>query len=308
VARILPTALVLALLGCTAAAFAVTESLKLERSPITHTLVDRWIAPDSLAHARASVGFVLRKPDRLTVEIVGANGDAVRTLVRSSPARRGAQQFSWNGRDDANQVVPDGTYRPRVHLANEHRTILLPNRIRMDATPPLIRLVRVVPQRFSPDGDSRDDQIRVIYRTSEAARAFLYVDGEQRTKVRRYLRRGEAGKLFWGGRAARALKPGRHRVRLRALDLATNLGPPSRAVTVVVRYVQVRPHALRVKTGKRFGFRVVTDARRYSVHLGRVHELRRGRLLVLRAPAPGRYVLRVVANGHQARAVVVVTP
>jgi hypothetical protein len=44
------------------------------------------------------------------------------------------------------------------------------------------------------------------------------------------------------------------------------------------------------------------------VHLGRVHELRRGRLLVLRAPAPGRYVLRVVANGHQARAVVVVTP
>lgn len=302
--RVLPPLLVLALLGCTAAAFAVTEGLKLERSPITHTAVDRWIAPDSLAHARASIGFVLRKSDDLTVEIVDGNGDVVRTLARSRPARRGAQQFTWNGRDDANHVVPDGTFRPRIHLAHEHRTILLPNRIRMDATPPRVQLVRVVPQIFSPDGDSRNDLLRIRYRTSEAARAILYVDGERRTIKRQYLR---AGKLFWGGRAARALKPGRHRVRLRAFDLATNLGPPSRAVTVVVRYVELRPHALRVKTGKRFGFRVLTDAKRYSVHLGRLHALRSGPLLILRAPAaPGRYVLRVVANGHQARAVVVV--
>jgi hypothetical protein len=35
VARILPTVVVLALLGCTAAAFAVTEGLKLEHSPIS---------------------------------------------------------------------------------------------------------------------------------------------------------------------------------------------------------------------------------------------------------------------------------
>jgi hypothetical protein len=54
---------------------------------------------------------------------------------------------------------------------------------------------------------------------------------------------------------------------------------------------------------------VLTDAKRYSVHLGRLHALRSGPLLILRAPAaPGRYVLRVAANGHQARAVVVVGP
>lgn len=305
-ARILPTLLVLALLGCTAAAFAVTEGLKLERSPIADTVVDKWIAPDSLSYSSASIGFVLRKSDRLTVEIVDANGDVVRTLARSRAARRGAQQFTWNGRDDANHVVPDGTYRPRVHLAHEHRTIQLPNRIRMDATPPLIRLVSVAPQRFSPDGDSRSERIQIRYRTSELARAILYVDGDRRTTKRRYLR---AGRLEWGGSAARALKPGPHRVRLRAYDLATNLGPPSRAVTIFVRYVELRPHALGVKSGKRFGFRVLTDAKRYSVHLGGLHALRSGPILVLRAPAaPGRYVLRVAANGHQARAVVVVRP
>lgn len=304
-ARILPTLLVLALLGCTAAAFAVTEGLKLERSPITHTQVSKLIAPDSLADSRASIGFRLRKSDRVTVEIVNANGDVVRTLARSRPARPGAQQFNWNGRDDANRVVPDGSYRPRVHLAHEHRTILLPNRIRMDATAPLIRLVSVVPQRFSPDGNHRHDLIRIRYQTSEKARAILYVDGDRRTTVFRYLR---AGKLDWGGtKAARALKPGRHLVRLRAFDLATNLGPPSRAVTVFVRYIELRPHALRVKTGKRFGFRVLTDAKNYTVHLGGLHARRSGPILILRAPAPGRYVLRVAANAHQAHAVVVVS-
>jgi hypothetical protein len=308
VGRILPTLLVLALLGGTAAAFAVTESLKLERSPVTHTGVDRWVAPDSLAHSSASISFLLRKPDRLTVAIVDGNGNVVRTLAHSLPASRGVHQFTWNGRDDSNHVVPDGSYRPRIHLASEHRTILLPNRIRMDATPPLITRVSVTPRLFSPDGDFRNERIQIRYRTSEPARAFLYVDGELRTRKKQYLSRG---RIDWGGRATARrlnLRPGRHVIRLRAYDLATNLGPPSRALTVVVRYIELRPHSVRARTGKRFGFRVLTDARQYSVHFGGLNELRSGRLLILRAPAAGRYVLRVAANGHEARAVVVVTP
>ncbi len=304
-ARILPTALVLALLGCTAAAFAVTEQLKLERSPITHTAVSKWVAPDSLANARASIVFVLRKPDRLTVAIVNSDGDVVRTLASSLPARRGAQQFTWNGRDDANHVVPDGTYRPRVHLADERRTILLPNRIRMDATPPAIRLVSVAPHVFSPNGDFRNERIQIRYRTSELAQAILYVDGDRRTTKKQYLR---AGRIDWGGKAARGIKPGRHVIRLRANDLATNLGLPSRALPVFIRYVELRPHSVRARTGKRFGFRALTDARRYSVHFDKVNEVRRARILVLKAPAVGRYVLRVAVKGHEARAVVVVTP
>jgi hypothetical protein len=305
VARILPTLLVLALLGCTAAAFAVTENLKLEKSPIVDTEVDKVIAPDSSGHATASVNFVLRKPDRVTIEIVGGGGRVVRVLARDRSARAGAQTFVWNGRDDANHVVPDGTYRPRVHLAHEHRTILLPNPIRMDATPPLIRLVSVTPRVFSPDGDFRFDLVRIKYKTNEQARAILYVDGDPRTKVFRFVR---SGKIDWGGRAARGLRPGPHRLRLRALDRATNLGPPSRAITVFARFIGLRPHVLRVKTGRRFGFRVITDAKSYAVHLGRLHERRKGPLLILRAPAPGRYVLRVAANGHVARALVVVRP
>jgi hypothetical protein len=303
VARILPTLLVLGLLGGTAAAFAVTEGLKLEKSAITNTKVSKIVAPDSGSNSTASIQFLLRKPDRLTVEIVNGSGEVVRTLARSRSARRGTQLFIWNGRDNAGKVVPDGTYRPRVHLAREHRTILLPNPIRMDATPPLVRLVSVLPRRFSPDGDFQREHVRILYQTSERARVILYVDGDRRTTVKRYLR---AGKLDWGGRAARGLRPGPHLIRLRAYDLATNVGPPSRALSVFVRYIELRPHVLRVKTGTRLGVRVVTDAKQYSVHLAGRHVLRSGRILYLRAPAPGRYVLRVAEKGHVARAIVVV--
>jgi hypothetical protein len=304
VARVLPIVVVLALLGCTAAAFAVTEGLKLEHSPITNTHVGKVVAPDSLANKTVPIAFLLRKPDRVTVELVNGSGDIARTLVRSRKQPSGNLQFTWNGRDDNGEVLPDGTYRPRVHLANAHKTIVLPNPIRMDATPPFIRLVSVTPRVFSPDGDFTGDQVRIRYQTSERGRAQLYVDGEPRTLVHDFLR---AGKIDWP-RGSLRLKPGRHLIRLRALDLATNLGPPSRALPVFVRYIELRPHALRVKTGRRFGFRVLTDAKRYSVHLGSLHARRGGRLLILRAPAPGRYVLRVAEHGHVAKAIVTVSP
>jgi hypothetical protein len=304
VARVLPIVVVLALLGCTAAAFAVTEGLKLEHSPVSNTQVGKQLAPGSQSYNTVPIGFQLRKPDRVTVELVNGNGDVVRTLARSRREPSGALQFIWNGRGDNREIVPDGVYRPRVHLANAHKTIVLPNPITMDATAPFVRLVSVKPGVISPDGDSVRDHVRIKYQTSEKARALLYVDGDFRTRVRAFVR---SGKIDWP-RGRLRLSPGRHLIRLRALDLFTNLGPPSRALPVFVRYIDLRPHALKVKTGRRFGFRVLTDAKRYSVHLGSLHARRTGKLLVLRAPAPGRYVLRVNEHGHVARAVVTVTP
>ena len=297
--------LVLALLGGTAAAFAVTEGLKLEKSPIAGTKVGKVVAPDSATHAKVRIRFVLRKADRLTVQIVDGNGDVIRTLARSKPAARGTQAFQWNGRDDVGHVMPDGIYKPRVHLAREHRTIVLPNPIRLDATAPRIRFASVAPREISPDGDFRRESVRIRYVASGKARAILYVDGKRRTKVRAYVR---AGKFNWGGNAARRLRPGPHRLQLRALDLAGNLSKPSRAVIVVIRYIDLRPHVLHVKSGARFGVRVLTDAKRYSWHLGQRGDVARKRVLVLRAGPPGTYRLVVAANGHVSRAVVLVRP
>jgi hypothetical protein len=181
----------------------------------------------------------------------------------------------------------------------------LPNSIRMDATPPLIKLASVSPRVFSPDGDFRNEFVRIKYLTNEKARAILYVDGDRRVTVKRLVR---AGKLDWGGKAARQLGPGLHRVRLRALDSAGNLSSPTRAVVVRIRYIELQRHVFHVKTGARFGVKVVTDAKRYSWHFGKLGNVARRPVLHLRAAAPGTYRLVVSANGHVSRALVVVSP
>jgi FlgD Ig-like domain len=301
VARFLPTLLVLALLGSTAAAFAVTEGLKLEKSPITRTAVGKVVSPAR----QAGIRFVLRKGDRVSVTIVNASGTVVRTLASSRPASKGIQRFRWDGRDDAGGFVADGTYKPRVHLAREHRTIVLPNPMRVDATPPLIRLASVRPRVFSPDGDFRRESVRIRWKTSERTRAILYVNGVRRGLVRAYAR---GGRLDWGGRTLDRLPAGPYRIRLRALDLAGNISAPTRTFVVRIRYVELRPKVARARTGTRFGFRVLTDAKRYAWRLGARGGVSRQRVLILRAGAPGRYRLIVTVNGHRARALVIVEP
>jgi FlgD Ig-like domain len=301
VARFLPTLLVLALLGSTAAAFAVTEGLKLEKSPITRTAVGKVVSPAR----EAGISFVLRKGDRVSVVIVNGSGTVVRTLASSRPAGKGIQRFRWDGRDDAGNFVADGTYKPRVHLDREHRTIVLPNPMRVDAKPPLIRLVSVAPRVFSPDGDYRRESVRIRWKTSERARAILYVDGVRRGLVRAYAR---GGKLDWGGRTLDRLPARLYRIRLRGLDLAGNVSAPTKTVVVRIRYVELRPHVAHPRAGTRFGFRVLTDAKRYTWRLGTRGGISRRRVLILRAGAPGRYRLTVTVNGHRATALVIVEP
>ena len=69
--RLPQTLLVLLLLGATAAAFAYTERLKLERSPITGTKVDRVFSPVcECARDIAVISFVLRKRGTVTLQML----------------------------------------------------------------------------------------------------------------------------------------------------------------------------------------------------------------------------------------------
>ena len=300
-ARVLVAVVVTFLLGGTAAAFALTEQLKLERSPVLRTSVGKLLGPRCRCPLRrVKIGFVLRKPDTITVVIVDSQGQIVRTLL-SGGYRRGAQQFAWDGRNDFGGVVPAGTYKPRLHLAHDHRTILMPNPIRVDPIAPTAALVSVRPLGFSPDFDGRNDVVRVRYKASEPSRGLLYVDGRYRAQSRRYV---TAGVVRWLGSG---LGAGPHRLVLRPRDLAGNLGRPVPVGIVRIRFVTIGPRLLRAKTGARIGFRVRTDARRFEWQFGRRHGSSRPGLLVLKAPpAPGRYRLVVRVNGHTAHAAVIV--
>ncbi|GIU93764.1 MAG: hypothetical protein KatS3mg012_0221 [Gaiellaceae bacterium] len=304
--RLPQTIVVLVLLGATAAAFAVTERLKLERSPITGTRVDKVFSPVcECARDLAEISFVLRQGTRVTVDLLDREGDRVRTLVRDRPERQGRVAYIWDGRDDAGRIVPEGVYRPRVQLRRHGRTIVMPNPIRVDTSAPRIRVERVFPRVFSPDGDGRRDRVTATYVSDEPARAMLLVDGRRRAFERFPKTRG---RLTWYGRVAgRPVRPGSYEIQLRGVDRAGNRSLSTRPITVRVRYVELSRERIEVVAGRRFSVRVSTDARSYRWRLARRTGVETRRLLVLRAPAlPGEYVLYVVVGRRAARAEVVV--
>jgi FlgD Ig-like domain len=295
--RLAPFLLVVALLAATAAAFAVTEGLKLEPSPVNGTEVDKVFSPlCDCATKVAHISFRLRKADGVTLAIVDGSGDVVRRLVGGRRFSRGRHGFTWNGRDDAGAVVKDGSYRPRVHLDAAHRTIVLPNPIRVDTRPPTAKLT--IKRRVFTPGRTR---IQAFYRVSEPAHATLYANNRKVVGPSRFSRLSD--KLDWFAKGTRA---GLYRLTLRAVDLAGNVGPATKPITVRAVYVQLARHSLRARAGGAIAVRFgpITTVR-WRLH-GNTGIARHGKLRIKAPAQPGRYTLYVLSAGHADRATVLV--
>jgi hypothetical protein len=315
VARKASAALVAALLVATAVAFVVTEDLKLTPSPISGTRVcagpdasrpctDKVFSPVCECNTdRATISFRLRQPDRVSVEIV-RGGKIVRELIRAQPASSSVEAV-WDGRDEAGDVVREGSYLPRVRLLDDRKTITLPNPIEVDTTPPVITLVSLKPRTFSPDGDGRRDRVVARFRSDDPVSAILYVDG-----IRHTVQRGKRteGEIDWNGkRQGAGLPEGVYELSLSARDRAGNLASRTRPLPIVIRYVALGRDRIVVPAGRRFAVFVSSDAARVDWQLGARRGSARPGTLRLRAPlVPGRYTLTVSMNGHLARAAVFV--
>jgi hypothetical protein len=259
----------------------------------------------------ARLSFLLRQPDRLDVVIVSGD-DPIRTLAQDLDRQRGRVRVRWDGKDDAGAVVPDGVYRLRVSLQRVDRTILFPNRIRVDTEAPELEVVGVEPAAFSPDGDGRRDTVAIGLRTNEASEVLLFANGQLAAEARMEAE-GET-ELVWDGNVeGRPLRQDVHTLFARARDAAGNLSPAVR-VSVQIRYVDVVPKLVVARRGTRLRFRILSDAARVSWRLrrpggGEVLADSRARPGPIAVVLPGRvragrYVLEVVANGHRERAVV----
>jgi hypothetical protein len=295
--RLAPTILVAALLVATATAFAVTEHLKLEDSPVLGTRFPPVFSP-RLVEER--IGFRLRREEDIQLDIADSKGTIVKHGVGSGVFGQAYHQFAWDGRDDSGRIVPDGIYRVELTLKDEDRTIEFPSTITVDSTPPAIQDVKIRHGVFSPDGDGRADRVDVRYRLGEPAWAILYVDGK---RVGRSGRRKPIGVYPW---YARGKKPGEYRLALAAQDRAGNIAPSTREFKVRLRYVQLFKTRFTPR-GRTIRVRVSSDAKRLTWSLGGRGGTGRPPLLRLPVPTqPGRYTLTVSANGHRARATVIV--
>jgi hypothetical protein len=305
VPRLLATVLVLALLAATAVAFAVTEGLKLERTPIFGTQVDKEFSPAcGCEKQEASIDFKLRKRERLTVW-VEHDGDRVATIVPGKTYPVGPVELAFDGFTDSGRLLPDGTYIPVVHLGRSHRTIRLPNPIRLDSTPPVVTVRHPQHAVISPDRDGRKDRFRVEYKLNERAHGILYVDGR---RVQFTRGQKEEGELEWNGRFdGRSVRPRNYLLSIAAQDTAENVSKPIPFAVVQVRYVALGRDRVLAKPGTHFAIRVSTDAPTVRWRLGGGTGTAPRGTLKLRAPRrPGVYTLYVTANGHSAKASVVV--
>jgi FlgD Ig-like domain len=293
VPRLFSTALLFVLLGATSVAFVVTEGLKLEPTPVTKVFVTKIFSPTCECTTDfALVAFRLRKADRITLSIVGKGERVVRTLV-GPVERKGALSATWDGRDEGGTVVPDGVYRAQLHL--RHRTILMPNRIRVDTTPPVVKVRHVGPRVVEPG-----QRLKVRYLLNEPGHVSVYLNG-RRVLIGRSIRL--KWKVEWQVRG----RPGKYRVTLAARDAAGNLSSASRAVTIVVP-LRVLTQRVRVAAGATFAVRLLTDGRAYHWSLAQRGDFAGGRRLVLRAPRQaGRFTLVIRQDNVPHRVRIVVT-
>jgi hypothetical protein len=297
--RVLTTVTLLGLLVATAAAFAITEHLKLIKSPVFGTLVSKVLSPTcDCATDKATIRIRLRHQDRVTVTIVDAADHRVATVAKGvSMVARSPKSFVWDGQTTAGVVAPDGVYHPWVHLANARRTFRFTNRIVVDTKAPQVlsagRGKRVL---FAGPGRS----IAVHYTFGGPANPVVYIGSRQ-------IIRGRAtrqhDKVKWAGTLdGRPLPAGTYVLSIGARDDAGNETPAAerKKVKVVLRYIEVTPQRVVARAGKRFRVTVETAATRYTWRLGRRHGSRRGRVLHLPAPTtPGTYRLVVAEHGNK---------
>jgi hypothetical protein len=304
VARVLSTAFCVALLAATAGAFALTQGAKVELVPIYATHVpDKVFSPDCKCRTSvARIDFRLRKREHVSMWME-RDGHKVATIVPGRTFARGKVSLEFTGISNTGVTLPDGTYIPVVRIG--HRTIRLPNPIRLDTKPPVVHVRHRIYSHISPDGDQHDDVFVIHYSVNEPAHGILIVDNHQ---VVFTLDKPLSGKLTWNGKIdGRLARPGNHVLEISAQDAAGNRAKPFPFAVVTVRYIRLGRTRVLAKPGTRFAVLVLTDSPTFDwLFHGRRGTARHGTLR-LRAPAkPGVYRLYVSAAGHAAKALVVV--
>jgi hypothetical protein len=309
--RVFTTVTLLGLLVATAAAFAITEHLKLIKSPVFGTEVsNNKGVPTKLfspvchcPNSRARITIRLRHHDHVTVTIVDAENQQVATIASDeSVGAHAPQHFVWDGRMADGTMAPDGVYHPWVHLSHARWTGRFTNNIILDTAPPKV-LSAPVGKRILSAGPGRT--VAIPYSFSGPAHAVVYLGRRQIILGRKV---EPQYKVKWAGTVeGTPLPAGTYVLTVGAQDIAGNKTPASarKTVTVTVSYIQLAPERIAARSGRRFTVHVKTAARRYTWRLGHRHGARRSKVLRLRAPTtPGTYRLVVTENGHTATAAV----
>ena len=295
--------LVVALLAATAAAFALTQGLKLEKSPIFGTDVQPVFSPvckPGCERETALIEFKLRKADRLDVSIV-EGGEVVRTIERGAEHAKGSSRSGGTVATTRAGCCPRASTSrgpPASRAPDDHAPE--PDQDRRDAAGRPGRQGRAASSRRTATAGRPGDGPLPL---SEEGRgpSSSTASGRARTLFPR-----TEETIVWNGKVGAAGAAGRYLLQLAAFDRPGTIGPTA-PMPVAVRYVALGRYRIPVAAGARFAVRVSSDARRVRWTLGGRSGFAPPGTLRLRAPLQkGQFTLTVSANGHTARAAVFV--
>lgn len=329
-----------ALIVATFAAFFITQRLKREPGVLGQVRATPFFSPNADGRFdRARIGFLLKEADDVTVTVVDRDDQPIRRLARSEPLEAYRQlRLAWDGRDDAGRRAPDGTYRIRVGLRQQGRSVLLPRNIRLDTTPPRPRVLSIGPERtplprpeLLPRRDGQPARVRVFVPVpggqARAARARVIVYRTDVSPAREVLTAPlDVGTTIWewdGTINGRNAAQGTYLVAVESRDRAGNIGtsprrlPPKPAygrtlggrAGISVRYLNAQPPTAPVQAAQRTQFGVITGGgARYTWQIRRVGQPRRARgrgtrpLVRVRAPGgtSGLYLFELRTRTRQA--------
>jgi hypothetical protein len=195
------------LVFATIAAFFATQQLKSEIPLVIRFAAEpKQFSPNGDGvRDRTEVGFDLSEPASVSFSIMDSEGNEVRRLVANRPLAGDVKhRFQWNGRNDADEPVPDGVYRMRVVRRDEGRIVDSFKRIRVDRKPPRVRLVSAEPGVIAPREPGQDPEVALRYEgpsnSAPEFRVFRTDDAERPHVVRRF--RGEGRSGVWRGEVA----------------------------------------------------------------------------------------------------------
>ncbi len=311
-ARIVFALLVVATFG----AFFVAQQLKSSPPRVQDLFATPFFSPNRDGRFdRARMSLRLKRTDDVTAIVVDRGGDEIRTLTDNEPLRAGERlRLVWDGNDDARRAVPDGTYRIRLSLRRQGRSILIPRNIDKDTKPPLVRVTSIGPEKApGPELVPRADRkpAKVNFRAPGRRREILVF----RTDVRplrpvfdKPVRLADdATSWTWNGTVdGRRVAAGTYVVVVRARDRAGNIGastaiPPRMEYGrplpgrggITVRYLRAQGPAAPVGAGEQALVAVDSPRERFTWTVRRVGDRsirkrgRGSRTRVVRFGAPG---------------------
>ena len=142
IAQVVFGVLVLAAFG----AFFVAQKLKSSPS-VVQGFTLRWpvISPNHDGRNDAQrIRFRLKTADVADVAIVDDQGDVVKEVASGlhlDAYRYPSPSPVWDGTTSDGDPAPDGTYRVRITLRDQGRSVILQDAFRVDRTPPTVRVV-----------------------------------------------------------------------------------------------------------------------------------------------------------------------